>query len=455
MNWRPCAMAAAIAALASPCRAGELNHYLPGIFGTRDFFQPPEPGLYYTQLNFNYLSDEFHDGSGNAIDQFTIARSLDVTQTFQKGGSFTLAGQRRSSFSINYEGSTLNLDARIDSDSTATASLAINAEAIARLRARAVIRTRLEDLDVRMTSAVPSLVWASAYKFLGARVGALVALPIVDMSIDASLRTTADVYARVDGQLTVRALATLTGSGTVNGSLTATGPNGGSGQVSGSRNFTAGASRAATVKRKFNSSVKLHREYTLDVHDSRTDIADLYVQPLWLNWSGDHYDLSLADGFWAPTGHYEPGALDNTGMGFWTNQTQVAAAWYPWKSKGTALTTAVTYEVHSNKEGADIRPGDTLTVNWGLSQFLPLNSAMTVLADLGVGGYDLFQVSNDRGSDVTYDASVHDEVHAFGVQLGLVQVKWGAALTLRWMREYAARDRFQGDMYVINFAKKL
>ena len=451
---RVASIAAGMALLGSAAHAGELNHFQPGIFGTRDFFLPPAPGFYYAQMDFNYLANEFHDGSGNKLDSLTISRSLDLSKTFSGSKSFGLSKSRSSAFNLNFQGSNLDLGAQVNAASNVNAGVSVSAQASARLRANATVHARLDDLDVRITGIAPTFIWASESKILGARFGTLVSLPIVDMSIDATLKGRMDVNARLNGQLTVNAVANLTGNGTVNGTISASGPHGNGITPSGSKSFAAGVTKSGSVQKKVSANLNLHRDFTINVHDSGTGLGDLYVQPLWLDWSGDHYDIALADGFYAPTGRYSAGALDNTGMGYWSNQTQLSAAYYPWKHKGTALTVATTYEVHGNKEGYDIRSGDTLTVNWGLSQFLPLNKDKTWLAEVGFAGYDLFQVSDDRGRDVTYDASVHDQVHAYGVQLGLVQTKWNATMTLRWMHEYGARDRFEGNMYVLNFAVK-
>ena len=65
-------------------------------------------------------------------------------------------------------------------------------------------------------------------------------------------------------------------------------------------------------------------------------------------------------------------AADNIGLGFWTHQVQGAVTWYPWAHKATAVVTALTYEIHTDKEDFDLTPGQNLTWNWGISQFLPL-----------------------------------------------------------------------------------
>ena len=133
---------------------------------------------------------------------------------------------------------------------------------------------------------------------------------------------------------------------------------------------------------------------------------------------------------------------------------QLAGIWYPFDNQGTALSLAATYEIHGDVRGVDIRPGDNFSLNWGLSQFLPLEKSMTWLVDVGVVGYDTWQVTDDTGSDIRYDPSVHDEVHAWGFQIGLIQTKWNAAFTARWLHEYGARDRFEGDVFAANLALK-
>jgi len=73
--------------------------------------------------------------------------------------------------------------------------------------------------------------------------------------------------------------------------------------------------------------------------------GDVFVEPLWLDWSFKHWDLGLAYGFYAPVGRYDTETMnlpavgpitveeeDNIGLGFWTHQVQGAVSWYPWST---------------------------------------------------------------------------------------------------------------------------
>lgn len=193
-------------------------------------------------------------------------------------------------------------------------------------------------------------------------------------------------------------------------------------------------------------------------------VGDLFVQPVWLGSTLDHWDFALAYGFYAPIGRYDtetvtvPGvgsveaeAGDNLGYGFWTHQFQGSVAWYPMDNKGTAIIAALTYETNGEKRDFDVTPGDVLTLNWGISQFVPLQKDMSILLEIGPAGYDSWQVTNDSGDGAT---NTRDQVHAAGGQLGLTFVPWGVSVNLHGFGEFASEARFQGWSLGLNLARK-
>jgi len=249
------------------------------------------------------------------------------------------------------------------------------------------------DVDVFVTS--PSLLWVSPWKVLGARYGAFIAPSFATSSVGAALATETD------------------------------------------RGINADTSSAG--------------------------LGDLYVQPVWLDWGLPNWDLALGYGFYAPTGRYDTDNVDfpiigsqtveesdNIGLGYWTHQLQGAIAWYPWEHRGTAVTAALTYEINSDKDGFDYTPGQRLSLNWGVSQYLPLTDDKSVLAEIGPTGYSQWQITDDSGSDAPN--GVHDETHAIGAQLGLTVVPWNAALNFHYFHEFSSDDRFQGDVFGLNLA---
>lgn len=253
------------------------------------------------------------------------------------------------------------------------------------------------NVNVDAYAIAPTFIWVSDWNILGAKYGAFISLTFGNTSVGASL-------------------ATQTGSGR-------------------------------------------------GVDESQFGVGDLFVQPFWLGWAKKHFDFALGYGFYAPIGEYDtetvniPGlgpvkaeAVDNIGLGFWTHQIQGGASWYPWEDRRMAVVGALTYEIHDEKEDFDLTPGDNLTLNWGISQYLPLKDDQSRLLEIGPAGYSSWQVTDDEGR---FASSVHDEVHAIGAQVGVTFVPQNATLNLRYLYEFAADDRFQGESIGLNFAIKM
>ena len=210
-----------------------------------------------------------------------------------------------------------------------------------------------------------------------------------------------------------------------------------------------------------NENVGLNAEV-----DSSFGVGDLFVQPLWLGYAPPHWDLSFGYGFYAPVGRYGTREItipligasarveepDNLGLGYWTHQLQGSVAWYPWTSKGTAVTSGLTWEINQEKKDFDFTPGQRLTLNYGISQYLPLLKSSALLLELGPAGYSQWQVSEDSGSG---GSDVRDQVHAIGGQIGLTYVPWSAVVNVKYLNEFAAEDRFQGHVVTITFAVKV
>jgi hypothetical protein len=253
------------------------------------------------------------------------------------------------------------------------------------------------DVDLEMYALVPVLIWVSEWKILGAHYAAYVSPTFADTSIAAAL----------------------------------------SGQ------FGRGA----------------------NIANQHFDVGDMFVQPIWLGWHPEHWDFALGYGFYAPIGQYDTetvtlpvvGAvraesLDNIGYGFWTHQLQAAATWYPMDNPATAVATALTYEIHGDKEDFDLTPGQTLTLSWGISQYLPLRKDQALLLEVGPLGYSSWQVTADSGSDAR--GAGYDSVHGAGFQVGITYVPWAVVVNLRYVNEFAAESRFEGTSVGLNLAVK-
>jgi len=113
----------------------------------------------------------------------------------------------------------------------------------------------------------------------------------------------------------------------------------------------------------------------------------------------------------------------------------------------------LTWEANGKMKGIEITPGQRVTDNWGISQYLPLTKDQSRLVEVGFTGYDQWQVTNDTGSEAE-NGNVHDQAHAIGFQAGLTIVPSSTAINFRFLHEYGSRDRFMGDWYSISYAVK-
>jgi hypothetical protein len=198
--------------------------------------------------------------------------------------------------------------------------------------------------------------------------------------------------------------------------------------------------------------------------------GDLFVQPLWLGWHQKHFDTSFGYGFYAPVGKYDVQTItfpnfpnvppakvtasDNTGLGYWTNQLSGNVTWYPNPNHLLAVTNTLTFEVNTRQRSFDLTNGDFFTWNWGASKYLMLAKKGTppkYLLELGVAGYDQWQITDTTGSDAM-NGNLHDSVHGVGFQIGTTYLPKSLAVTFRYMDEYAASNRFQGHSFGLNVA---
>jgi hypothetical protein len=193
--------------------------------------------------------------------------------------------------------------------------------------------------------------------------------------------------------------------------------------------------------------------------------GDMLVQPLWLGWTLPHWDFSAGYGFYAPLGKYSTEdislpqqtiavpASDNIGLGFWTQQFQSAAAWYPWTNHATAVTAVLTYDYNQEQKDTGVKYGQNLWFNWGISQYLPLTKDQKLLVEIGPAGYYEWQISDTTGG-ILQSPNARTTVGGIGGQIGLTYVPWALVLNFRGFHEYYADARVQGNSFSINLVKK-
>ncbi len=195
--------------------------------------------------------------------------------------------------------------------------------------------------------------------------------------------------------------------------------------------------------------------------------ADLFVEPFLMGWHFDkRVDFNAGYAFVAPTGRYTAGASNNVGSGYWGNDITTGTTLYITKNQATTANFATTWEIHGQRAVASvpagqfskITPGQAFTDEWGIGQILPLKKDFSQLAQLGLVGYDQWQVSSNGGTYLVAGRSVaassvpYYSVHGIGFQSNYILPAKNLAAFFKYYDEYRALARPKGRTIVFGFS---
>lgn len=142
----------------------------------------------------------------------------------------------------------------------------------------------------------------------------------------------------------------------------------------------------------------------LDASDS--GVGDVYVGPLVLGWHGAQWDAVAAAGIWLDTASNTLGDPTSPGKGYQSTMLTGGLTYYFDQQKTISGSALFRYEYNGKKDNG-VRPGDQLSLEWGLGKNYGAYS-------LGVVGYSQWQLSNDKGAAAVAGKA---ERHAAGVEV--------------------------------------
>lgn len=201
----------------------------------------------------------------------------------------------------------------------------------------------------------------------------------------------------------------------------------------------------------------------LSSNGGASGLADTWVEPLNIGWHfGKRVDFNAGYALTAPTGRYTAGASNNVGSGYWGNNITSGTTLYITKNQGTTANLATDWEIHGQKTVAStpsgqfskITPGQAFTVEWGIGQILPLKKDLSQLAQLGLVGYDQWQVSSNggnyllKGNAVPASLVPYYSAHGIGFQANYILPAKDFSLVFKYYEEYSAKSRPQGRTVV-------
>lgn len=193
------------------------------------------------------------------------------------------------------------------------------------------------------------------------------------------------------------------------------------------------------------SGIIIDTTFTRRSGGKNSGFSDLFVAPLGLSWGDKKFDFAFLYGFYAPTGKYATGSSDGVGLGFWTHQFQGYGYFYPLPEKSSAIMLGLTYELNSRIKDADVKPGNRFSLEYGISQYISERAA------LGVHGAHNWQVSDDKGAKVYWNASVHDRKSSLFFNADYWAVRNKLMFGVKYGFDYGIRQRFRNDTWMLNF----
>ncbi len=199
----------------------------------------------------------------------------------------------------------------------------------------------------------------------------------------------------------------------------------------------------------------------LDAGGASTGIAlsQLYVSPFQIGWHSDKpmpifgggTDVLFAYTFYAPTGRYTPGALNNTSLGMWCNELSLRATGFVDKEKNWHAAGALFYDMNSKKQDLDWKQGNAINYMWGVGRNFGEKKSM-LSGWVGIAGYAQWQVSDTTGTDVPEILQNHKTtIYGVGPELTALE----GALTVRYLWQYGGKTSTQGSGLYVQFAMPL
>lgn len=173
----------------------------------------------------------------------------------------------------------------------------------------------------------------------------------------------------------------------------------------------------------------------------RLGLGNVYVEPLKLGTRWSRVDAVAGYGFYIPTAQ---GARSGVGQPEWAHQFSAGSTVFFDDRRGSRASALVSFVINGQKRGVDITRGDMVLVQGGAG------ARVFRIVDVGVAGYALWQVTDDRGSELPPQlAGARDQVFGLGPELDVLVPPLRSRLTARFEWDIRAEARPLGTLLLV------
>ena len=185
---------------------------------------------------------------------------------------------------------------------------------------------------------------------------------------------------------------------------------------------------------------------TVRRQDDVVGLGDIVIIPGIFFWERDNFHFTLAEYIVTPTANYDSDDLANTGLNYWTFDTDMALT-YLNEETGQDYSINIGYNYNTENSDTDYQSGQEFHIDYMINQFL--SEAWAV----GIQGFYYKQVTGDSGDgailgDFKAEAAGIGPAVLFNTKIGNQEVSFIA----KWIHDYHAEKRMEGDHVFLSFA---
>ncbi len=175
--------------------------------------------------------------------------------------------------------------------------------------------------------------------------------------------------------------------------------------------------------------------------DNRSGIGDVIIDPFILGWHWKNFHLTTGLDIYLPTGNYNKDRLLNTSRNYYTLEPIAAVTYLA--DNGFELTGKFMYDYNFKNDDTDYKSGQEFHFDYTIGYHIDKSWAV------GLGGYYYYQTTDDEQYGTTYQDGNKGRVFAVGPQVAYTYKNM--SFTLKWQKEFEARNRPQGDNFWLKF----
>ncbi|MCZ6860242.1 MAG: transporter [Alphaproteobacteria bacterium] len=175
--------------------------------------------------------------------------------------------------------------------------------------------------------------------------------------------------------------------------------------------------------------------------DSRFGFGDPYLIPVSLFWNFGRFHINFYEGIAAPIGSYDSTRLANSGLNYWSFDTNLALTYFN-EETGTELSAVVGHIYNTENHDTDYQSGQEFHLDYMANQFVSETIA------IGIHGYFHNQFTGDSGTGAILGSFKAESAGVGPAFLWMTKIgDKKVSFSTKWIHEFHADNRPEGDNF--------